>query len=86
LGGEGVRLCRSDMNGYAIFGLGRCVLRWYDDLCVEGVFGRYLWAWEKEEESVGRFVLGVRHMSHVISSLWLEVRQNRVCRQYVYVK
>jgi hypothetical protein len=65
-----VRLCRGDMDGYAICGLGRCVFRQYDDLCVERVFGRCLWAWEKEEESVGRSVLGVRHMSHVTSSLW----------------
>jgi hypothetical protein len=66
----GVWLCRGDMDAYAICGLGHCVFRQYDDLCVEGVFGRCLWAWEKEEESVGRSVLGGRHMSHVTRCLW----------------
>jgi hypothetical protein len=78
-----VRPCRGDMDAYAICGLGRCVFRRYDDLRVEGVFGRCLWAWEREEESVGRFVLGVRHMSHVTSSLWLWGRQYLVRRQYL---
>jgi hypothetical protein len=75
-----VRLCIGDMDAYAICVLGRCVFRRFDDLCVEGVFGRCLWAWEREEESIGRSVLGVRHMSHLTSSLWLRGRQ------YVSVK
>jgi hypothetical protein len=65
-----VRLCRGDMDPYAICGLGHCVFCRYDDLFVEGVFRRCLWAWEREEGSIGRSVLGVSHMSHVTSSLW----------------
>jgi hypothetical protein len=34
-----VRLCRGDMDAYAICSLGRCLFRRYDVLCVEGVCG-----------------------------------------------
>jgi hypothetical protein len=30
----GVRLCRGDMDAYASYGLGCCVFRQYDDMCV----------------------------------------------------
>jgi hypothetical protein len=43
----GVRLCKGDMDAYASYALGCRVFCRYDDVCVGGVFGRCLWAWER---------------------------------------
>jgi hypothetical protein len=51
-------VCSYDMDAFDSYGLGCCVFGGYDDKCVEGVFGRCLWAWEKEALA-GPFVVVV---------------------------
>jgi hypothetical protein len=79
-----VRFCRGNMDAYAIYGLGCRVFCRIGDVCVGGVFGRCLWAWEGRQR--WRSVRGGRHMFRVARSLWLCSREYLVLRQYVSVK